>query len=454
MQTFSNKTFTFVSYAFETTTGVITLLYDLNGDTYKERITVPMSDINMDCVPQEDLDRALFSLHLMVGIGYWKTYCPKNIVIQSGQLTRTQAHFWNTVYTNGLGELYYKNDIDFRDQVHFPYNKDLEALVPQGSNERKEHVLVPFGGGKDSVVTAELMRKLGFTVTLFSIQDAAPIQDAARVFDAPHVIVDRALDPNIVDPTSAVRTDPQAFNGHVPISAIWSMITVVTAILHGATDIVYSWERSASEGNLEYLGMEINHQWSKSLAFERSLQAYVDTFITKRTRIYSLVRPLSEFHIVQLFTRYPQYFDSFSSCNRNYTQEAIANHAPTFWCNQCPKCAFIFSQLNAFLPHTQVVNIFGEDMFANDNLLDLYRELLGIQGNKPFECVGEAKEVVAAMELAYRRADANDAPVMQLYAGEVRDTVEDHDAVIQDLLTPSTDHAVPSDIVARVDYAA
>lgn len=448
MASFSDNTFTFTSYNFDPATGIVRLSYTLDDTTFEETITIPMDGVDVDAIPQEDLDRALFSLHLMAGIGYWKTQCPKNIMIESGELTRTQAHFWNTVYTNGLGEFYYKNEIDFRDQVHFPYNKELDAPEIHGPAEQHEHILVPFGGGKDSVVTAELLRATKTPITLFSIQDATPIQDASKIFNAPRVIVDRQLSPNIFE----INKFPETLNGHVPISAIWALMTVVMAIIHGASDVVFSWERSATEGNLEYLGMEVNHQWSKSLPFERSLQAYLDTFVTKRTRVFSLVRPLSEFHIVKLFATLPQYFSDFSSCNRNFTQATIADNTPTFWCGQCPKCAFMFSQLSAFLPHNEVVTIFGADLFDNGGLLDLYRELFGIQGNKPFECVGEAKEVAAAFELAYRRADANETAAMQLYIGEVRDTIPDHDAVIDELLTPSTDHAIPQSFVDRIDY--
>ena len=452
MTAFSDSTFTYTSYAFDPASGRIELRYNLDGTDLLEVITIPMDGVDPSTLPSEDLDRALFALHLMVGIGYWKTTCPKNLVIESGTLTRTQAHFWNMIYTKGLGEFYYKNDIDFRDQVHFPYSKELEEFEVSGPSTQSERVLIPFGGGKDSVVTAELVRKAGIPVTLFSIQAASPIRDTVAVFDAPHVVVERALDPALLDPVSELRRN--SFNGHVPISAIWSLMTVVTALIHGASDITFSWERSASEGNLEYLGMEVNHQWSKSIEFERSLQAYLETFVTKRTRVFSLVRPLSEFHLVKLFTGYPQYFSAFSSCNRNFTQAAIKDQTPTFWCQQCPKCAYLFNQLDAFLPHDEVVKMIGADMYENEALLELYRELLGIAGNKPFECVGEAKEVAAGFELTYRRGDANHTAALQLYVNEARASITDHDAVIEELLTPAADHAIPQAILDRIDYDA
>lgn len=439
MSVFSDVTFTFVSYTFDPQTGTVRLRYDLDGIALEETLTIPGAPFPSPL--PADVDRALFLLHLMGGIGYWKTRCAKHIVIQSGQLTRTQAHFWETVYTNGLGEFYVVNQIDFRDQVHFPYHTNLADPVLEPA-QSVPAVLVPFGGGKDSIVTAELLRTAGLAITLLSVQQATAIQETARVFGAPLLVLDRHLDPQLTDPTSALR-GPGTFQGHVPISGIWAAMTVVAGLLRGASDVVFSWERSASEGNTDYLGMEINHQWSKSLSFERSFQAYLGTFVTQQVRVFSLVRPLSELHIVKLFSAYPQYRRVFSSCNRNFTQQAINNGAPTRWCGRCPKCAFIFSQLCAFIPHQEVVDFVGSDLFAQDDLLDLFRELMGIQGHKPFECVGEAVEVVAAFELARRRGDANHTPAMQLYIHEVLPALNNPDELIQDLLTPTPDHAIP-----------
>jgi hypothetical protein len=61
---------------------------------------------------------------------------------------------------------------------------------------------------------------------------------------------------------------PGYYNGHVPSTAINSMIGALTALLFGYNRIVLSNERSASEGNVEFDGREANHQYSKSLAFE------------------------------------------------------------------------------------------------------------------------------------------------------------------------------------------
>ena len=69
------------------------------------------------------MDRALFNLHLAIGIGYYKAYCPKKIEIKSGVLNKEQAKFWNKLYERGLGEFFYKNQIDFRNLIKFPHQE-------------------------------------------------------------------------------------------------------------------------------------------------------------------------------------------------------------------------------------------------------------------------------------------------------------------------------------------
>ena len=80
----------------------------------------PLPDFSL--VPKPTLDEILKSVHLILGISYWKTYCPKEIKLKKLKLSKEQAHFWNVVYTKGLGEFFYENQIDFHDLVTFPFS--------------------------------------------------------------------------------------------------------------------------------------------------------------------------------------------------------------------------------------------------------------------------------------------------------------------------------------------
>ena len=61
-----------------------------------------------------------------------------------------------------------------------------------------------------------------------------------------------------------------------------------------------------------------------------------------------------------------------------------------------------------------------------------------------------AEEVAASFELSCRKGDANQTRALQMYVGEVRDAVPDHDAVIERLLAPSNEHAIPQDMMDRL----
>ena len=76
----------------------IRFYYSLDGEVkFVEKIKFGFAPI-WEKVNQELLDKVLFNLHLALGISYWKTYCPKKLIIKSGCLTQEQAAFWNKLY--------------------------------------------------------------------------------------------------------------------------------------------------------------------------------------------------------------------------------------------------------------------------------------------------------------------------------------------------------------------
>ncbi|MDD5103845.1 MAG: hypothetical protein PHX93_05635 [Candidatus Peribacteraceae bacterium] len=396
-------------------------------------------------------------LHLIGGISYYKTCCPKKMEIRSGSLAKEQADFWNTVYTKGLGEFFYRNQIDFRGLIHFPTTNSQQptTLVPNSDVRRPTssptpyalrptppRLLVPLGGGKDSTVTAELLKKAGYDVTLFRIGKHPLIEQTATIAGLPLLTVERHLAPELF----ALNAEG-ALNGHVPITAYLSILSVLLAEMYGFDAVIMSNERSANEGNVEYLGQQINHQWSKSLEFERMYRKYLRT-TGSPVEYFSLLRPWSELRIVQEFTAMPQYFASITSCNANWRlhpkSEIPSPKSPGGkWCGKCPKCAFAFAMFAAFLPKKTLLEIFGKNLFDEPTLQPFYRNLLGLEGFKPFECVGTPEETKAAFLLAHERGDLEDSKAMQLFLKEVQPEIKDGKKLIADALTPSADHCVP-----------
>ena len=247
-----------------------------------------VSSIMWERVPQPALWATLQALHLALGINYWKLYCPPVIKLEGFALSPEQALFWDTVYTKGLGEFFFCNTIDFRGLVHFPGDASTTALPVQIPHTGR--ILVPWGGGKDSAVTAELLKAADLPFDLFSCGEH-PLQQAmaARIQKSLHTIV------HTTDPLLITRSnDGSAFTGHIPYTAIYTFTSLLVAIAQGYESVIFSNERSANIGNVTYLGATINHQWSKSAEFENMVRSYIKHFITPDIQIFSLLRPFYE----------------------------------------------------------------------------------------------------------------------------------------------------------------
>lgn len=444
----SYSTFIFDSYAWDPDTGTVKLRYSLDDEVKcVETLKLPPPDGAYDVAA---LDRALFALHLIGGISYYKTCLPKTMEIRSGELNEEQAAFWNSVYENGLGEFFYRNDIDFRGLINFPITESPTPQAfgtPEAEEKKAPRVLVPVGGGKDSIVTVELLKKAGMDCTLYRNGAHPFITRLVDVVGLPLLTAERSL------PKELFALNAQgALNGHIPVTAYLSFLTIALSVLHNFDAVAMSNERSANVGNVEFHGMEINHQWSKSVAFEKGFQDYVTQWMTPYVTSFSLLRPMSELHIAKIFSGYPQYFPVTTSCNANWKiLQKNGALTKTFspgavaWCGHCPKCAFVFALMSAFIPASAVIQMFGgQHLYANEELRSLYRELLGLQGFKPFECVGTPEETKAAFVLAHQRGDMEDTAIMKMFVQEALPSIKHPDQLIDECLTPSTDHAIPA----------
>jgi UDP-N-acetyl-alpha-D-muramoyl-L-alanyl-L-glutamate epimerase len=342
----------------------------------------------------------LISLHLVLGISYWKLTCAKHISINSYELTEAQAQFWNTVYTKGLGEFFYKNAIDFRGLVQFPHTGSKSIFPP--AQHKSDRSLVLLGAGKDSIVTSELMKKHDKEYSLLTMNATEVHKEIANHIGKPLYDIKRILDKQLFE----LNVLPGIHNGHVPISTIYAFVGIFAAALYDFRYIISSNEESANYGNVTYLGEKINHQWSKSFEFESMLSHYVKTYITPDITYFSLLRPLTEAHIVKLFSAYKRYFGVFTSCNKNFT--ILSDRSIGWWCGECPKCAFVFLLLAAFLPKKEVVAILKKNLFSSKNLMATYKELLGVEGIKPFDCVGTPKESLFAFQSILKQGEYAD----------------------------------------------
>jgi UDP-N-acetylmuramoylalanine--D-glutamate ligase len=343
-------------------------------------------------VPTESLREALIAVHLMLGVSYYKLYAPRNVIMRH-ELTRDQSDFWTTVYRKGLGEFFYRNGLDLKKSPVFPATaKSKSAPVARHVNDR---ALLGVGGGKDSIVSLELLKEQKFPYIAFTVETGRPssiVKGVIKTAGTRQWAVRRQLDEKLFQPL------PGSLNGHVPISGIIASLGYLSALLFDYRYVIVSNEQSSNSGNLTYRGLTINHQWSKTSEFEELFQRYTREHISREIVYFSLLRPLYEIRIAELFSRYPKYFPVFSSCNKSF--KVTGGEPACLWCGECPKCTFVFLMLAAFLPKKSVLSIFGKNLFNNTELISSFKDVLGFGKLKPFDCVGTFEEARAALVLA------------------------------------------------------
>ncbi len=337
-------------------------------------------------IPQVEetlLNRLFFHLGMVETISYYKCVCPKILEVQCGSLSKEQCAWWKKLYHNGLGEFLYRNGIEVSEEDLVEIRCEDAGETPLHDSHRYEGCLVPVGGGKDSVVSLELLK--GQQITTYSVNGNATTRNVIAVCDHKQgdYTAKRRLDPRLLELNS------QGYlNGHIPFSAVVAFSAVISAHLNGSRYIVLSNETSANETTVK--DSFVNHQYSKSFEFEQDFTGYFRTLTDSDIHYFSFLRPLTELQIAWLFSRCKAYHKVFRSCNAGSKQG--------IWCCNCPKCLFVYIILTPFLTEEALEEIFGENLLNKEALELNFRELTGIEENKPFECVGTRKEVLAALK--------------------------------------------------------
>jgi len=428
--------FRFPSHSFDPGTGVATFDYALDGPggslAFTETVAFPPPPVAPSGTRLAAFHRVLELLHLVAGVSYYKAAAPPRVELPA-PLTGDALALVTAVYTKGLAEYAYRNDV--------PHVLDLApvapgpaaAPVPAMPELAEGRPLSAVGGGKDSIVTLETLRAAGFDPVPFSVNPNPIIHAVNAASGVPALAARRTLDPRLLELNTA-----GARNGHVPVTAINSLIAVATAVLHGLGPVVMSNERSASDPNLIWNGHEINHQWSKGVEAEGLLRAALLAHAGLTEPYFSLLRTLSELHITKLFSAFTGYDDVVTSCNQAFKLRDASER----WCGHCPKCRFVYLAMAPFMTPARITRIFGRDLFADPTQVPGYLEILGIDGHKPFECVGEVEESLVALGLLAREPAWRDAPVVRALVAAVPEQAWAA-ASDSDVFTPGGPHFVP-----------
>jgi len=436
------RAFRFVACDFDAASGAASLSYAFDdGPLLVERIVFP----DAPALPAERaaaFAQALHLLHLVAGVSYYKAGIPAELRVETGALAADTAEFLHELYFHGLAEFAYQNKLDLTERLRF---STLVRHSREGGDDEKKapalnlprRTLLPIGGGKDSLVSVEMCKSIDEPATAVWIGDSALIAACAERSGLPLLNIKRQIAPALFE-----YNRQGAWNGHVPVTAINSAILVCAAILYGYDAIAFSNERSASSATLEYLGRQINHQWSKSLDFERLLRAQVHAHVAADLDYFSLLRPWSELAVAREFAKHPQYDAVFSSCNRNF--RILGEHPSDRWCGQCPKCHFVFLALAPFVAKPRLLRIFGRNLLDDAALAPGFDALLEYRDHKPFECVGEGGESRAAMYALTQRAEWREDALVARFLNEILPQLDRAALALEPLLAPTGEHFLPT----------
>ena len=434
------REFRYGACGYDPASGEATLRYYLDdGPELVERLVFPHAPWPLEASRQAAFEQALVVLHLIAGVSYYKAAVPPHVRFGKPGLAEGLPAFLREVFVQGLAEFAYVNRLDVAaryapESVPEFRPSPRELLLPR-------RALVAMGGGKDSLVGLDLLRRAGIEVQPICIGSSSLIAATVGETGLPLLQILRHLAPEL-----AALNTAGAWNGHVPVTAINSAIAVCAAILYGFHYVVFSNERSADEATLiTAQGTAVNHQYSKTTAFEREFRRIIHTVISPDIDYFSILRPFSELEIVRRFSRLTRFHDVYSSCNRNFHQlgQAVAGR----WCGNCPKCRFAALSLAVFLGPRQVLQIQGVDLLDDPAQMEGFRALCGLGVDKPFECVGESGESRVALAALEQREEWSRHAVVKGLAPALRSVaVPDMD----DLMRASSRHFIPAEIMAAL----
>jgi hypothetical protein len=338
----------------------------------------------LDVLPDKVIKNIVFHIGMVELISYWKSLCPKKVIVKPYKLDKFQIEWWKKTYFMGLGEFFHINGILTDQNTFMDIFCEGEEQARPATLSLEDNYMVPVGGGKDSVVTLNLLKEKVEIVPM-AVNPGKNSLDCINLMgfsDDNFIHFKRTLD------TKLLELNTQGFlNGHTPFSALLAFVSLLGAAAFGIKNIALSNESSANEPTI--IGTDVNHQYSKSFEFENDFRNYYARYISPDFNYFSFLRPFKEIQIAKLFASYNEFHAVFRSCN--------AGSKTNSWCCNCSKCLFAFIILSPFIEISRLIEIFGENLFAKKSLQSVMKELIGESEEKPFECIGTIDEVNMAL---------------------------------------------------------
>lgn len=364
-----------------------------------------------------DIDKAAGRLaallHAALGVSYYKAAAAPAIALATLEPSPSAAALVTALYRDGLGEFFVRNARAYPPEQTLVFSGLSMGARTCPAPPADGRAVLAFGGGKDSHVALDLLEQAGWETELISsILSERVARAISSTTDRVVTFIRRTLDPRLL-----AANDKGALNGHVPITAVNSLLVLLYAQLTGGAHVVFANERSADEATMEAGGHAVNHQYSKSFACERLIRDAAAE-AGAGADYFSVLRPFSELWVAQRLAGLPEALRLFRSCNRNFVQ-AAAQAPACAWCGECAKCAFTALITAPFLSRAASRAVFGADILDTPAAVAHLAATAGLADARPWDCVGASDETGAAIHRLAAMPDWADALAVRTLAPQV-----------------------------------
>lgn len=315
-----------------------------------------------------------------------------DIATIANHLSSAALDIFAQVYSGVFAQHWYENQItDYPGpQIVYPGQR-LGQSQPIEVLGDPRTVLMGCGGGKDSILAMKILQEA--EIPFASMQYA---HSTYGKLDTQHQLIAEVLD--CVTPTRRHQISIYDDFAHHPFLPLYfpknSGITVpetpvsvfeslFLSLYWGYSYLSLAHEKSANTGNLYWaeINGEVNHQWGKSFDAEMLLNRFIQQNLLSNFTYFSILQPIYDFRIFKNLARHPEVLSKIHSCN---VQKP--------WCKKCAKCAYVWLGLMATFPPEQIDSIFHKNFFDDPDLLQIFKQMLGLTEHTPFECIGEIDE--------------------------------------------------------------
>lgn len=384
----------------------LVMAYDLDGLRFTN--TIWYEDLSFDRLAErfgrEEIERIAFHIAAFE-INKVCSLKPKRLSWGPYERFADEAFgkIWRDIFVNVWAQWRYENDEPNYTGPAFETGAST-GIQPIGDRPLDAGTLSFCGGGKDSLVAMKLLNDIGhpFGTLVYSAsfygQSKFQHDLISKLIDSYGVetrhrqwVFDDFLDSPVLEQRK--EWGVEAVTAAETPSSIFGVLPYV--LDRGYRYISLAHERSADAPQVvwEKTGEAVNHQWGKSFEAEEMLNRYVQQQLVRDFDYFSILKPVYDVAIFGLLRGSEEQIPHTHSCNISKP-----------WCRRCPKCLYVWLGYAAFLDKDVVNATFGgENLFDVEENHFFLRQLVGLEDQLPFECIGEASEAALYMKMAYAK---------------------------------------------------